>query len=239
MKFQALKGIKSQLYSPTRLVTKPEFSIAKAYLLNVEKNNLNSPLSSGRKIWDRPALQNKSESIFPVVLISTSYTSSTQFKLVHQEVLKIYFHQRTLHFHISNYSWQWMLAMKRQCWPVGTKQWYPVCHQHGWYILNTSGINILPTNPLSQECSLPNPQLEGVQGGAGVGTNRNMVVSQRNAELSLETYPTLLPTNGRMGGSPLPQSSQRLSVATQNRNRNYERLVSAKIFINRRIHSSR
>ena len=37
-------------------------------------------------------------------------------------------------------------------------------------------------------------------GGAGVGTNRNMVVSQRNAELSLEMHPILLLTNAFMAG---------------------------------------
>lgn len=37
-------------------------------------------------------------------------------------------------------------------------------------------------------------------GGAGVGTNRNMVVSQRNAELSLEMHLTLLLTDASTAG---------------------------------------
>lgn len=45
--------------------------------------------------------------------------------------------------------------------------------------------------------------------GAGVGTKRNMLVSQRNAELSLQTDPTLLLINAFMAGweaEPFPNA---------------------------------
>lgn len=157
---------------------------------------------------DRLVLQNLPASIFPGVLICTSYISPTRFKSVQQEVLKLSFHHSTLHFFTPSSSMsdeETALASRYEAMIPGTSP------AQGIHIEHRRHKHASHKPFLSRKLFAESSAGRGL-GGAGVGTNRSLVVSERNAEFSLETHPTLLLMNASMAGreavAPFPEASR-------------------------------